>query len=54
MVVGSERGKLTEIDPAMWYHGGTLGLARYYSRFIALQIKAKMLGTPLVVYDKTP
>jgi hypothetical protein len=46
--------KLTEADPAMWYHGGTLGMARYYSRFIALQIKAKMLGTPLAVYDETP
>ncbi|PMD38029.1 putative flavin-containing monooxygenase [Hyaloscypha variabilis F] len=40
--------------PAMWYHGGTIGQQRFYSRFIALQIKAKMLGTPLVVYDKTP
>ena len=47
-------GKLTEADPAMWYHGGTLGLARYYSRFIALQIKAKLLGIPLAVYDKIP
>ena len=48
------KSKLTGADPAMWYHGGTLGLARYYSRFIALQMKAKMLGTPLAVYDKTP
>ncbi|KAE9368341.1 putative flavin-containing monooxygenase [Stipitochalara longipes BDJ] len=40
--------------PAMWYHGGTIGQQRFYSRFIALQIKAKILGTPLVVYDTTP
>jgi hypothetical protein len=38
----------------MWYHGGTIGQQRFYSRFIALQIKAKMMGMPLVVYDKTP
>jgi hypothetical protein len=41
-------------DPALWYHGGTQGLARYYSRFIALQIKASLLGTPLPIYLKTP
>ena len=52
--LGLKELTLTEADPAMWYHGGTLGLARYYSRFIALQIKAKILGTPLAVYDKTP
>ena len=39
-------------DPAFWYHGGTLGTARYYSRFIAMQIQAKLLGTPLRVYNK--
>ncbi|KAH7319169.1 dimethylaniline monooxygenase (N-oxide forming) [Rhexocercosporidium sp. MPI-PUGE-AT-0058] len=38
--------------PAMWYHGGTIGLARYYSRFLALQIKAKLLGTPLPLYER--
>ncbi|EOD43906.1 putative flavin-containing monooxygenase protein [Neofusicoccum parvum UCRNP2] len=40
--------------PAFWYHGGALGQARYYARFIALQIKAKVLGTPLPVYNDTP
>ncbi|KAL1615258.1 hypothetical protein SLS56_011882 [Neofusicoccum ribis] len=40
--------------PAFWYHGGALGQARYYARFIALQIKAKVLGTPLPVYKDTP
>ncbi|KAJ4318836.1 hypothetical protein N0V84_006649 [Fusarium piperis] len=38
-------------EPGMWYLGGTLGHARYYSRFIALSIKADALGTPLPVYD---
>jgi len=46
--------RLTHVDPAMWYQGGTIGTARYFSRFIALQILAKMRGTPLLVYDKTP
>ncbi|KAL9079810.1 MAG: hypothetical protein Q9157_001319 [Trypethelium eluteriae] len=40
--------------PAFWYHGGTIGQARFFSRFIALQIKAKLLGTPLPVYKDTP
>ncbi|KUJ21180.1 dimethylaniline monooxygenase (N-oxide forming) [Mollisia scopiformis] len=40
--------------PAIWLHGGTIGQGRYYSRFIALQIKAKLLGTPLPLYEKTP
>ncbi|KAK0117991.1 hypothetical protein ONS95_012302 [Cadophora gregata] len=38
--------------PAMWYHGGTIGHARYYSRFLALQIKAKSLGMPLPLYER--
>ncbi|KAH6688097.1 dimethylaniline monooxygenase (N-oxide forming) [Leptodontidium sp. MPI-SDFR-AT-0119] len=37
-------------NPAMWYHGGTIGQARYYSRFLALQVKARLLGTPLPLY----
>ena len=40
------------VDPAFWYLGGTLGGVRYYSRFIALQIKARLLGTPLKVYEE--
>ncbi|KIW56390.1 hypothetical protein PV05_05055 [Exophiala xenobiotica] len=40
--------------PGFWYTGGAIGQARYMSRFIALQIKAKCLGTPLPIYQKTP
>ncbi|KAH6713306.1 hypothetical protein BKA61DRAFT_608888 [Leptodontidium sp. MPI-SDFR-AT-0119] len=40
------------IDPAMWYHGGTIGQARYCSRFLALQVKAKLLKTPLALYER--
>jgi len=53
-----ERGDFLFADnmtgPAMWYHGGTIGQARYYSRFLALQIKAKLLGMPLSLYEETP
>lgn len=30
--------------------GGAIGQARFMPRFVALQIKAKTLGTPLPVY----
>jgi len=40
--------------PAFWYAGGAVGPARYMSRFVAMQIKAKMLGTPLPIYTDTP
>ncbi|KIW87265.1 uncharacterized protein Z519_12168 [Cladophialophora bantiana CBS 173.52] len=35
----------------LWYIGGALGHARWYSRFLALSIKADQLGTPLPVYE---
>ncbi|EXJ55143.1 hypothetical protein A1O7_08068 [Cladophialophora yegresii CBS 114405] len=38
-------------QPGLWYMGGTVGHARYFSRFVALQIKADKVGTPLPVYD---
>lgn len=31
--------------------GGTVGHARYFSRFVALQIKAAVLGTPLPIFE---
>ncbi|KAK4945320.1 hypothetical protein LTR10_015479 [Elasticomyces elasticus] len=34
----------------IWYLGGAIGHARYYSRFIALSIKADTTGQPLPVY----
>ncbi len=37
--------------PALWYIGGTIGHARYFSRHVALQIKAEAMGVPLPVYD---
>ncbi|KAK2686284.1 hypothetical protein QWA68_014845 [Fusarium oxysporum] len=38
-------------QPGMWYMGGALGHARYFSRFIALSIKADDVGQPLPVYQ---
>jgi hypothetical protein len=38
-------------DTGVWFTGGDIGLARYYGRFIALQIKAQLMGTPLKMYD---
>ncbi|KAH9213912.1 putative flavin-containing monooxygenase [Leptodontidium sp. 2 PMI_412] len=36
-------------QPGLWYMGGNLGHARYWSRHVALQIKADLLGTPFKV-----
>ena len=41
-------------DPGIWYMGGTIGQARYMSRFLALQIKADVEGVPFRPYTKTP
>lgn len=30
--------------PGIWFHGGNLALCRYYSRLVALQIKARLEG----------
>lgn len=35
---------------ALWFHGGNLALSRYYSRFVALQIKARMENLETTVY----
>jgi len=40
-----------KIDPGLWYMGGTIGHARYFSRHVALQIKAELMGMPLPVYE---
>lgn len=35
---------------ALWFHGGNLALSRFYSKFVALQIKARMEAIPTPVY----
>ncbi|OAP65007.1 hypothetical protein AYL99_00979 [Fonsecaea erecta] len=37
--------------PHLYYMGGTIGHARYFSRHVAMQIKAELMGTPLPVYE---
>ena len=34
----------------LWLHGGNLHLSRFFSKFVALQIKARMEGVPTPVY----
>ena len=34
---------------ALWFHGGNLHLSRHYSKFVALQLKARMEGIPTPV-----
>jgi putative flavoprotein involved in K+ transport len=36
----------------LWFHGGNLALSRYYSRYLALQLKARMEGIPTPVYKR--
>jgi putative flavoprotein involved in K+ transport len=35
---------------ALWFQGGNLALTRFYSKILALQIKARMEGIPTQVY----
>jgi putative flavoprotein involved in K+ transport len=38
----------------LWFHGGNLMQSRLYSRFLALQLKARLEGLPTPVYGRTP
>ncbi|KAK5166750.1 hypothetical protein LTR04_000461 [Oleoguttula sp. CCFEE 6159] len=52
---GELRGAWKPIGhPGIWYTGGGMNQARYFSRFLALQIKADLEGMPLQPYTKTP
>ncbi|TXL69529.1 NAD(P)/FAD-dependent oxidoreductase [Vineibacter terrae] len=35
---------------ALWFHGGNLAQSRHYSRYVALQLKARLEGLPTPVY----
>lgn len=43
-----------QLDPGLWYMGGGCGHARYFSRFVALQILADVEGKTLKIYKETP
>jgi putative flavoprotein involved in K+ transport len=36
----------------LWFHGGNLAQSRYYSLYLALQLKARMEGIPAPVYQR--
>jgi putative flavoprotein involved in K+ transport len=38
----------------LWFHGGNLMQSRLYSRFLALQLKARLEGLPTPVYGQAP
>ena len=53
---GPWRGELRNMwkptaQRALWFHGGNLALSRFYSKLLALQLKARMEGLPLSVLD---
>jgi putative flavoprotein involved in K+ transport len=37
-------------QPGMWFHGGNLHQSRYYSLYLALQLKARQEGIPTPVH----
>ncbi|KAM5382928.1 hypothetical protein BFJ70_g13532 [Fusarium oxysporum] len=50
---GNPRGSWKPIGhPNIWYCPGDIGTSRFFSRFLALQIKAEVEGTPFRPYDK--
>jgi putative flavoprotein involved in K+ transport len=39
---------------SLWFHGGNLAQSRFYSHFLALQLKARMEGIDTPVYGQQP
>ncbi|MGE0384714.1 MAG: FAD-dependent oxidoreductase [Gammaproteobacteria bacterium] len=39
-------------QPGLWFHGGNLAQSRFHSRFLALQLKARLEGLPTPVYGE--
>lgn len=42
------------MQPGLWFHGGNLHQSRHYSRYLALQLKARQVGLDTPVYGLTP
>lgn len=38
----------------LWFHGGNLMQSRFYSQFLAVQLKARLEGLPTPVYGRAP
>lgn len=45
--------KPTQVE-GLWFHGGNLHQSRHYSRYLALQLKARYEGMDTPVYDLAP
>jgi putative flavoprotein involved in K+ transport len=45
--------KPTQVEN-LWFHGGNLHQSRYYSLYLALQLKARLAGIPTPVYNLAP
>ncbi|MCX7273891.1 MAG: NAD(P)/FAD-dependent oxidoreductase [Burkholderiales bacterium] len=41
-------------QPGLWFHGGNLQQSRSYSLYLALQLKARLVGMPTPVYGMPP
>ena len=41
-------------QPGLWFHGGNLAQSRHFSRYLALQLKARFEGLATPVYGMTP
>ena len=41
-------------QPGLWFHGGNLAQSRHYSKYLALQLKARHEGIPTPVYALPP
>jgi putative flavoprotein involved in K+ transport len=41
-------------DTTLWFHGGNLAQSRHYSRYLAIQLKARLEGLPTPVYAPAP
>ena len=52
--MGGRTAQHVEADgqDGLWFHGGNLALSRYYSLYLALQLKARMEGIPTPVYKR--
>ena len=49
----ARRPRVTQsAQEGLWFHGGNLALSRYYSLYLALQLKARMEGIPTPVYKR--
>ena len=42
------------MQPGLWFHGGNLHQSRHYSRYLALQLKARLAGLDTSIWGLEP